>query len=902
MKQVLGKENGVLVARMPVPSVGTREVLVRVRYSLISTGTETASMKGGGGGAAAVGKPSSALYAMTPAELPGISGWTVETGSAVEESGSRRVIRTGEASYAYALISPLITLRADGRHVVTVRTRLHEGNISCGLLSEDGSAWLAMQSFPYPTPEPAFSLYLDVPPGADLKARIVVSNNRPGVTQASRFEALEATQVSWVAERGTLPEPASEGGNDDEPRGLKGAVKQLVQKWTGENDSRTERWLRQWYRYLSGAPGARMPDLIPAEGLPVNEMAHQGWQLGYSCAGDVVAVGENVSEFAVGDRVACAGGGAAHGEFACVSVNLAAKLPKGVDHRAGASATVGAIAMQSVRRAELALGDRVAVIGLGLIGRLTGQLCKAAGCHVIGIDLDPDRVKAAIGSAIDDGASNENDALTLARRVSDGHGVDAVIITAASKSDAPINLAMKLARRRGRVIISGDVVIHPARSDFYRKEIDLRMATSYGPGRYDVTYEDQGRDYPIAYARWTAQRNMASYLELVNAGKVDFLSLVEAEYGIDDAPTAYEKLLADGRKPLAVLLSYPDTDRVTPEASAVMTRLVELVDGLPLRKGPVNFVLLGTGAFGQSMLVPKMLAHPGLYQFYGVVTRHGPQGANFARSLGVSRIASDPAVFFGDTNAHLFVIASRHHEHAEQALACMAAGKHVFVEKPLAITWDQLHRFIEGYERIDKPPRLMIGFNRRFSPAVVRLREALAGRRGPLMMNYRMNAGYVPPDSWLQGEHGGGRNIGEACHMYDVFRSLAGAQVESLHAAPIGERSSDRLANDNFIATLRYADGSVATLTYTALGPREGLPKERLEVFCDGQAYVVDDYVRLIKAGAATPLWEGAVDKGHAEELLQFGRAVAEGKPSPILFEEIIETTSLALKIEESLR
>ncbi|MCE9590362.1 MAG: bi-domain-containing oxidoreductase [Planctomycetes bacterium] len=901
MKKLLGKSDGVLVARMPVPSVGPREVLVRVRYSLISTGTETASMTPGTAGPSGEKKPST-LYAMRPNALPATSQWPLETGSTIDETGGRRVIRSGEASYAYAVGSPVITLSGDSRHVITVRARLHEGNVSCGLLAADGSAWLAMQSFPYPMPELAFSLYIDVPPGGDIKARIVISNNRPGVTQPSRFEALDATHVSWVATRDALPEPPADGTDDDGARGLKGTVKQLIQKWAGEKDSRTEKWLREWYRYLSGKPGAAMPGLVPAEGLPVNEMSHQGWSLGYSCAGEVVAIGAGVKEFAVGDRVACAGEGASHGEFACVPVNLAAKLPDGVDFRAGASATVGAIAMQGVRRAELALGERVVVIGMGLIGQITGQLCKAAGCRVIGFDLAADRVQAAIGRAIDEGAATDDAVHALVRRLTDGHGADAVIITAATKSDAPINLAMKLARRRGRVVISGDVDIHPERRDFYRKEIDLRMATSYGPGRYDPAYEEEGRDYPLAYARWTSKRNMESYLELIAAGKVDFLSLVEAEFTIDDAPSAYEKLLGAGRKPLAVLLHYPEEATQAIDVRGSSSRSAELVGGIPVRDGPINFVLVGAGAFGQSMLVPKMLAHADLFQFYGVVSRHGTQGSNFARSLGVSRIASELTPFLEDPKVHMLVIATRHHEHTGQALAGLAAGKHVFVEKPLGITWEQLHGFVEGYEKIAKPPSLLVGFNRRFSPAVARLRAALAGRRGPLMMNYRMNAGYVPLDSWLQGEHGGGRNIGEACHMYDVFRGLAGAPVEHVHAQPLGHRPADRLANDNFIVTLRYADGSVATLTYTALGPREGLPKERLEVFCDGQAYVMDDYVRLIKAGDGAPLWEGAVDKGHAEELLQFGRAIADGKPSPISVEEILETTALALKIEESLR
>lgn len=903
MKQVLGKSDGVLVARMPVPSMGPREVLVRVRYSLISTGTETAAMKLPATPVNDGGEKKSVLYARRECTPPPIAQWALEAGTTTDQTGTSRVVTTGDASYAYAMSSPLMTFAAEGRHVVTVRVRLLTGNLSCGLLSADGSSWLAMQSFPYPMPELAFNLYIDVPAGPDLQARLVISNNRPGVTHGSRFEPLGVSHSAWIASRGELPEPSDQSTEEqDASSGLKGVVKQFVQKWSGERDSRTERWLREWYRYLTGKPGATMPRLIPAEGLPTNEMEHQGWALGYSCAGEVVATGDQVKEFAVGDRVACAGAGLAnHAELVAVPVNLVAKLPDAVDFRAGASATVGAIAMQGVRRAEVTLGDRVIVIGLGLIGQLTGQLCKAAGCSVIGFDPAGDRVQRALGHAIDEGAMSDSELLKIVRRLTGGHGADAVIITAATKSDAPINLAMKVARRRGRVVISGDVDIHPERRDFYQKEIDLRMATSYGPGRYDASYETEGRDYPLAYARWTANRNMSSYLDLIAQGKVDFLGLVEAEFTLNDAPAAYQRLLGTAAKPMAVLLSYPDVDGGIAEITTA-SRTTQLTGGVPARQGVANFVLVGAGAFGQSMLVPKMMAHPDKFQFYGVVSRHGSQGSNFARSLGVSRMASELTPFLQDTQAHILVIATRHHEHAEQAITGLRAGKHVFVEKPLAINWQQLQGFVEAYEALPVKPHLLVGFNRRFSPAVSRLRESLQGRRGPLMMNYRMNAGYVPLDSWLQGEHGGGRNIGEACHMYDVFRSLTGAPVESVHAVPIGQRPADRLASDNFIATMRYADGSIATLTYSAMGPREGLPKERFEVFCDGQAFVVDDYVRLIKAGETAPLWEGTVDKGHAEELAQFGQAIAEGTPSPIPIEEILETTALALKIEESLR
>ena len=370
---------------------------------------------------------------------------------------------------------------------------------------------------------------------------------------------------------------------------------------------------------------------------------------------------------------------------------------------------------------------------------------------------------------------------------------------------------------------------------------------------------------------------------------------------IDEAQAAYAALAgAAATPPLGVLIRYPDDSRALPEP-ADATRIT--VRGhKPARSELINYALVGAGAFGMSMLVPQMKKRKDRYFLRGVVSRNSTQGGNFARDNGVEVLATELKTVLDDPSFHLMVIATRHHEHAAQVVECLKAGKHVFVEKPLAISWSQLDAVVSTYNGLEDKPLLMVGFNRRFSPAVTEVRKLVAGRRAPLMIEYRLNGGYIPLDSWVQGEQGGGRNIGEACHMYDVFRSLTGAPVKSITATPIDPGTLPYLRNDNFAATLGYEDGSVANLVYTALGPKTGMGKERIEVFCDGDAFVVDDFKKLIRASDGNVLWQnGDPDKGHAEELSLLGDALATGGPSPIPFDEIIETTAVALHVEDLL-
>jgi predicted dehydrogenase/threonine dehydrogenase-like Zn-dependent dehydrogenase len=623
----------------------------------------------------------------------------------------------------------------------------------------------------------------------------------------------------------------------------------------------------------------------------------QGWAIGYSVAGEVVAVGEGVSDLAAGDLVAAAGAGQAnHAEYVTVPRNLVCRIPAGCDVKHAASTTIGAIAMQGVRRAAPQLGDRACVIGLGLIGQITVQLLKAAGCRVIGFDLDADRVGRATALGLHAGATDTDAVKIIVRDLSEGHGADCTIMTAATKSSAVINLAMELTRPKGRVVIVGDVGLNVDRAVFYRKEIDLLMSTSYGPGRYDPGYEGEGHDYPYGYVRWTLNRNMQAYLELVSTGQVAVEPLLDRVVPIQEAPAAYDQLAkAEGALPLGVIIQYPQDALVEDDEP----ERVILGGHRQAGASPIPYALVGAGAFATAMLVPQMRKRDDRYSLRGVVSRSAA-GSNFARDNQVEVLASDLDAVLGDPGFHLIVIATRHHEHADQVVRSLAAGKHVFVEKPLAITWDELDRVVKSYSELATAPLLMVGFNRRFSPALQALQKRLAARRAPLVIQYRLNAGYLPLDHWVHGPQGGGRNIGEACHMYDVFRFLTGAPVRSIDAAAIDPGALPYARSDNFAATIAYEDGSIASLVYTALGPKTGLGKEHITVFCDGEAFVVDDFKKLTQTSDGAVLWQShEPDKGHFEELSRLGDAIAAGAPAPIAFDELIETSAVALSVDD---
>jgi predicted dehydrogenase/threonine dehydrogenase-like Zn-dependent dehydrogenase len=626
----------------------------------------------------------------------------------------------------------------------------------------------------------------------------------------------------------------------------------------------------------------------------VRGQLESGSPTGYSCSGVVLQVGAGVTDLHVGDRVACAGAGIAnHAEIVLAPRNLVVHTPEGCSLRDAASVTLGAIALQGVRRADPRLGEIVAVIGLGLLGQLTVQLLQAAGCRVIGFDLDPRRVELAQQHGADHAfVSARVDPVQEVGLLTGGHGADAVIITAAAQSDAIVQQAMELARKKGRVVVVGAVGLGLKRSPFYEKELDFLISCSYGPGRYDDHYEQEGVDYPYAYVRWTENRNMAEYLRLVGEGKVQLAAILEKEYPLDQATQAYQELQTAEVKPLAVLLRYP-LDGEGPQAEKLRTKVVLKERTV---QGKIRMALVGAGSFARGVHLPNLQKLNSLYHLRAVVSTTGSNAKATATQFGADYATSSYEDVLSDPEVDAVLIATRHHLHAQQTLAAIQAGKAVFLEKPLALTQAELDTLVAAVEQHETP--LMVGFNRRFAPAAQRLHGALVGRQSPLMMLYRVNAGYLPPDHWTHGPEGGGRIIGEACHMLDLCQFLVGgaAPVE-VTAMAIQPHSEQISGADNMSITVRYEDGSVATVLYTALGaPSFG--KEYIEVFGDQKVFVIDDFKSLRAHGVTGVEWSAAIaDKGHVTELEAFARYLRGETAAPISLAELVATTAITLQV-----
>jgi predicted dehydrogenase/threonine dehydrogenase-like Zn-dependent dehydrogenase len=623
-----------------------------------------------------------------------------------------------------------------------------------------------------------------------------------------------------------------------------------------------------------------------------------GSATGYSAAGTVIAIGSEVEDFAVGDRVACAGAGIAnHAEIIDVPVNLAVKLPQGVSTEVGSTVTLGAIAMQGVRRAAPTLGETFVVVGLGILGQLTAQMLSANGCRVIGVDLDAERIAIATRNGMDFGVDpTKDDYVQRVMAMTEDFGADGAIVTAASASHQVISDAMACCRKKGRVILVGDVGLNLNRGDLYRKELDFLISCSYGPGRYDETYEEEGRDYPLPYVRWTENRNMQAYMHLLGTGKLRLESLLVAPFPIDRASEAYEALKRDGEKPLMALLAYPS------RAGAASEHRIDISQRHSSPSGRIRVALAGASSFAQGMHLPNLAVLRNDFEMRAVMSRTGANAKAVATQCDASYCTTDYADILKDPQVDLVLVATRHNLHGRMVIDALRAGKHVLVEKPLTLFPEDLAEIEAFYSANPSGPLLMTGFNRRFSPAVRHIQALLMGRSTQIIANYRMNVGHVPAGSWAQGPEGGGRNLGEACHIYDLFNSLVGGvPITSLDATAIDPKGAQWRRNDNFIATLKYADGSVCSLTYTALGAK-GYPKERMEIFADGKVLSLDDYKSVEVHGSRAKGWTSiSVDKGHLQELEALADTLLRGKPWPIPLAEQLQATRIAFSVERQI-
>lgn len=635
--------------------------------------------------------------------------------------------------------------------------------------------------------------------------------------------------------------------------------------------------------------------------------------LGYSCVGEVIDLAEDVYEFQLGDWVACGGLTASHAEVIAVPVNLCVKLPElgklafrceapgDINQylKAAAYNTLGAIAMQGVRQADLRLGETCAVIGLGLLGQLTCLFLKASGVRVMGVDVNPAAVATAASHSADlalvrDEPGIEEKILAF----SGGIGCDAVIITAASDSLDPINFAGAVARKRGTLVVVGAVPTGFDREPhFYKKELTVRMSCSYGPGRYDPEYEEQGRDYPVGYVRWTEKRNMEAFQVLIASGKIDLSFLTTHVFKLEDAPKAYDLILGKAEPFLGILIEYDREKRHYSRLSRIDLKTTVYAAG-----GKVRLCFIGAGSYAQSHLLPNLKDLPDIV-LQGVMTSTPASARSVAGRFGFAFCTSDEGEIFGNDNINTVFIATRHDSHARYVLGGLRAGKHVFVEKPFCLNESELEEIRDAYlmggGQVGVRPHLMVGFNRRFSPLTALLREKIGG--GPMAMICRVNAGRIPKDSWIQDrERGGGRIVGEVCHFVDYLSFLNGSMPVAVSAQvlpdPVG-------CEDTLTINLQFQNGSIGTIAYFANGSK-GLFKEYVEVHQAGVTAVLKDFKELNVLGNGRPYIKKlfSQDKGQKEMVRAFVGAVRDGGKTPIPFEDLHAVTKTTFRILESLR
>jgi polar amino acid transport system substrate-binding protein len=612
--------------------------------------------------------------------------------------------------------------------------------------------------------------------------------------------------------------------------------------------------------------------------------------LGYSSAGVVLASMDTRGAYQPGDLVACAGlGYASHAEVVCVPQNLVAKIPEGVDLKAGCYTTLGAIALQGVRQADPKLGDNICVIGLGLLGQITCQILRANGCQVFGIDVSQRMVELSNQTRSAKALSrNDPNLISAIENFTQGHGFDKVIITAAGQTNDPVELSGQILRKKGAVIIVGAVKMDvPRDPDFYQKELELKLSCSYGPGRYDTKYEEEGLDYPYGYVRWTEQRNMEAFLGLIASQAIDLKPLTTHIFDIENAVQAYDIVLGKRTEPfVGILLQYPADDKS--EDNRVK------VNANPIQQFNIGFI--GAGSFAQSYLIPNVKRHGSLDT---VVTKDGLNSKNVAQKFGFNQVSADPSHILDNKQINTLFIATQHDTHARYTMEGLRSQKAVYVEKPLAMNMDELNAIMMTYQ--DCPsPFLMVGFNRRFAHISQVAKDSFKNLGEPLVMAFRVNAGYIPKEHWTQTRAGGGRIIGEICHFIDLMQFFTGAEPVRVFAHCINSRNEKIKDDDNITISVKFSDGSIGNLVYTANGDK-ALPKERFEIFGGNMVFIIDDFRKgsLFRNNREKKF--KTTGKGHQQEVEAFFNALSKGSEAPIDFRSLCLTTITTFKITESL-
>lgn len=638
-------------------------------------------------------------------------------------------------------------------------------------------------------------------------------------------------------------------------------------------------------------------DKIRTDGLmptieAVRNKLDQPLPMGYCNVGEVVEVGAGVTGFAVGDRVASNG---KHAEMVAVPLNLCAKVPASVSEDAAAFTVLGAIALQGIRLVQPTLGETVVVTGLGLIGLVTVQLLKAQGCRVLGLDFDADKLALArqFGAEVVDLRSGA-DPVAAAMEFSRGRGVDAVIVTASTKSNEPMHQAAQMSRKRGRIVLVGVVGLELSRADFFDKELTFQVSCSYGPGRYDPSYEEKGQDYPVGFVRWTEQRNFEAVLDMLAERRLDVAPLISHRFHIDQAPDAYA--VVGGSEPsLGIVLRFAEPgSEITTSARTVPLALAERAKGSSSTPGAVRVSVVGAGNYAGAVLIPAFKSAGARLE--RIASAGGVSSLHAGRKFGFAEATTDTASLLADPNIDAVVVSTRHDTHADYVLRALAAGKHVFVEKPLALRHQDMDRIATAAKEAQR--LVMVGFNRRFAPQIRKMQALLAGAPGPKSFVMTVNAGAIPANHWTQDLGvGGGRLVGEACHFIDLLRFLAGTSISSHHVM-----SMDAATKDSFTVNLRFTCGSLGTIIYLANGSK-AFPKERLEVFASGRVLQLDNFRRMTGFGwpefKALNLW--SQDKGQTACALAFCDALRQGTEGPIPMSELLEVGHITIDLAQAL-
>jgi len=621
--------------------------------------------------------------------------------------------------------------------------------------------------------------------------------------------------------------------------------------------------------------------------------------LGYSMCGVVVEVGEGVIGYEVGQRVACAGGNANHSELVCVPKNLCVPIPSDVDPRHAAFTTVGAIAMQGYRQSEMQLGETACIIGLGLLGQILTQILAAAGISVIGVDLQKGRCQLAESSGAT-AAFQPDDAnmMKSIHRLTGGRGVDCVFITASGSSNAPVTLAASVSRDRARVVDIGKTKLDLPWNDYYEKELDVRFSRSYGPGRYDSTYEEDGIDYPIGYVRWTERRNMQSFVELLRKKAVDLTPLITEVVPFDQAEALYQAVATASDNILGIVFDYKLKDHKALDKRAREWRVNAAKAPGARDENTADIGVIGAGNYASSMLLPH-LRDDKRANLRIVATTSGLTSKNAAVKFGIEKATTDYRVVIDSADVSTILIATRHSSHSSMVCEGLRAGKNVYVEKPLAISWRGLHEVVNTISESGNN-RLMVGFNRRFSPMVKRIKNTMASA-GPLSILYRVHAGQIDSGSWYQDSSHGSRFVGEAGHFIDVMSFLVGARPIEVFARTLRPSRAVKDDGDNVVVTVSYEDGSVGSLLYLTQGGHK-TPKERIEAFGGGRTCILNNFESLqIYDGDGTSQSKSrSIDKGQKEQMKQFVAAVVDGEDMPISLSTILDTTAVTLAAEQS--